>query len=189
MALYTPEIIAPTDYPDIRVALGLDGTDTTTIPDSVIESRPYLRHVEGEVQAAITTSATIVSGGGDRASALLLGVVQATAARLAMYWLAGRQGEEVRSQSLGPAAVSYREGVDWMALAARLAADASRNLSRAEYWTEGQRSMSLIGRTGPTRKARVNDTRLSIDTILRRLTPEIVKGHEFTDLAHEEEAI
>lgn len=183
---YSPAILTSADYPDIRAALGLDEDDVTTLPDSVIELRPYLRHAEGEVQATITAWATILAGADDRAAALQLGVVQLTASRLAAFWMAPRAGQEVKSQGLGPASVSFRQGPDWWELATKLAADAAMALHRAEYWSDGLQSMTLVGRAGPTRKARTNDTRLSLRTLVERLTPEAVKGHEFSDHAHEE---
>lgn len=183
---YSPELIATSNYGDIRQAVGVDSTDTTTIPDATIEALPYLPFVEGEAQATITTYAAILTAGGDRATALKLGVVQGTAGRLALMWMMGRQGAEVTGEGLGPANVRYREGPDWTALGARLLRDAAANLHRAEYWTSGLQSMTLFGRTGPTRKARVNSTQLSMRTLIDRLTPEAVKGHEYTDHAHEE---
>lgn len=183
---YSPSIIAASNYIDIRQALGVDATDTTTVPDATIEALPYLPYVEGEAQATVTTYAAIIVAGGARATALKLGVIQGTAARLALMWMMGRQGAEVTGQGLGPANVRYREGPDWQALADRLLRDAAANLHRAEYWTEGLQSMSLFGRTGPTRVARTDSTQISMRTIIDRLTPEIVKGHEYTDHAHEE---
>lgn len=183
---YIPTLISPADYPDIRVALGLDGTDTTTLPDSVIEARPYLQFVEYEVQATITSYATILSGGGGRAAALALGVVYGTAARLAGLWLAARQGAEVKSQGLGPASVSFREGPKWAELAERLAGEAATALHRAEYWTSSLQSIQMVGRAGPTRKARDDGAMLSRTTIIERLLPEVVKGHDWTDHSHEE---
>lgn len=183
---YTPEVISSAEYLDIRIALGLDSSDTTTLPDAVIASRPYLQFVEVEVQATITAWSTILSGGGDRAASLIAGVVLGTAARLASLWMAGRQGAEVKSQALGPASASFREGPKWAELAMRLASEAAQALHRAEYWSEDLQSMTLVGRAGPTRRARTDDVRLSRRTLIERLLPEAIKGHEFTDHAHEE---
>lgn len=163
--------------------LGLDGDDTTTLPSSVIEMRPYLRFAEGEAQAVVATWAAVLVAGGAPASALELGVVQLTASRIAAYWLAPRQGAEVKSQGLGPATVSYREGPKWWELAVKLAADAAASFQNAEAPGELS-SMTLVGRAGPTRKARDDDTRLSLRTLVERLTPEAVKGFEWSDSSH-----
>lgn len=178
---YTPVIIATTDYPDIRLALGLSGTDTTTIADATVESRSYLPQVEVTVTAKITTYATILAAGGNQAWALKQGVVLGTAARLAQYYLAGKAAEEVERSTVGPYTTQYRKGPDWMALAEQLARDAVEWIERADNWGNSPRRITLVGRTGPTRRQEDGEREMSLFDWQELMLPPRVKGHMYDD--------
>jgi hypothetical protein len=178
---FTPAIITAGDYDDIRTALGLAGTDTTTISDSVVESGAYLPFAEIVVKQKVTTWATIKAAGGDKAYMLASGVVLLTAARLAAFWMASKSNEEVERVSVGPYTTQYRKGVDWQAMAESLAREAAEALQRVVTWGESPARITLAGRSGPTRRAETNDTDMTLFDWQELLLPPVIKGHVFTE--------
>lgn len=182
--MYAPVVISSADYGDVRLSLGLSATDTTNVPDTLIEGRLYLRWVEGRVIEDITTYATILLStdaayDGQRADMLKSGVIAWTASRVAALWFAARQAEEVVSHALGPAKVQYREGPDWMKLAEKLADAAAADLSIVENWGTAAPRITLFARTGPTRKAADDETVVGITTWRERLWPPVVKDRDY----------
>lgn len=178
---YTPVIIDATDYPDIRTALGLASTDTTTVPDATIEGRAYLQFVERMVKAKITTYAAILVAAADKAETLQDGVVLWTAARLARFWLAAKAGDEVQRIGVGPYSTQYRAGPDWVALSEELAREAAAAFERVEVWGASPQRVTIGGRTGPTRYAEASETEMSLYDWRELLLPAAVKGHMYDD--------
>lgn len=178
---YSPTIIDTGDYEDIRVALGLDVNDTTTLPAEVIEGRPFLRFVEGMVKQRITTYATILATAGDKADTLKLGVVLGTAAQLAANYLHARQSEEVKTSAVGPYTTTYREGVDWTALAAKLAVQAAEALARVLAWSASPTRLTFAGVAGPTRRMEAADADMSVADWREWLEPPAIRGHVWTE--------
>lgn len=178
---YAPAIIATSDYPDVRLALGLDATDTTTLADAVIEGRPYLQWVERVVKQRFTTYATILSDAGDKAEALKDGVVLATAAMVARGYLAARTSEEVQRTTVGPYTTQYRPGPEWTALADDLAERAAEVLSRVSRWSQSPQAITMHGRSGPTRKAQTDENMMTASKWAEYLTPPVIRGRQWYD--------
>lgn len=111
----TVYLSAPTDYEDIRVALGLAPDDTTTLPDATIERRAYLPRVERDMAVVLADCEVTFGDDDDDDDAIVESVVYWTASLLAERWLARREGSQVTSQSLGPLSVSYQARQDWAA--------------------------------------------------------------------------
>lgn len=184
---YTPQIIATGNYGDIRLALGLDSDDTTTVPDALIESLPQLPAAEAVIIRRIPTYATILAGSDDeQINQLKSGTILATAGRLAHSYLAGRTGSELKSQGLGPASVSYRDGPDWKALGKMLLEMAGEMLSQVEEWATASDPVALFGRSGPTRKAATLGTSVSAFAWAERLVPPAARGYEYLEGDDEE---
>lgn len=178
---YTPVIIDASDYLDVRTALGLSSTDTTTVPDATIEGRAYLAFVERAVKAKLPTYAAILTAAGDKAATLQDGVVLWTAARLAQFWMAAKAGDEVTRVGVGPYSTTYRAGPEWLALAKELATEAAVALEKVERWGLSPDRVTLAGRTGPTRDHEVNETEMSIFDWEELLLPPTIKGHMYDD--------
>ena len=174
-------IIAEGDYGDIRQALGLTADDTTTVPNGLVESGAYLPLVEAQVMALVPSWSDILDSGhgaydANRAQILTSATVLLTAARLACQWFAARQGEELKSHSLGPATVTWREGADWADLCGRLRGEAADLIRQVDSWTSTETPMALFGRSGPTRAAVRNGA--GVASWIDRLVPPIVKGED-----------
>jgi len=175
---YTPVYIGVAEYVDIRLALGLAGNDTTTLADAVVEGRGFLPLVERAVTQQISGAAAIKTAGGDRAATMGDGVVLATAARLARYWLGAKTGDEVQRVVVGPFTTQYRTGPEWLDLSDSLAQDAAGAFARVLTWGADPARLTAIGRTGPTRAADERDARLWVTDWRRLLWPPPVKGYE-----------
>lgn len=176
-------IIDEGSYGDIRQALGFEADDTATIPSSLIESATYLPLVEAQTMALVPSWQDILDEGAaqyDASRAQVLGsaVVLLTAARLACQALAAQQGEEVKSHALGPATVTWREGVNWSDLCGRLRGEAADLIRQVDSWVAGSQEapITLFGRSGPTRAA--VRTGAGVNGWIDRLIPPIVKGED-----------
>lgn len=176
-------IIAEGDYGDIRQALGLEQDDTTSLSSTLVESGAYLPLVEAQVMALVPSWEDILDEGhidydANRAQILTSAVVLLTAGRLACQWFAARQGEEVKTHSLGPASVTWRDGVNWADLCGRLRGEAADLLRQVDSWVAGSQEapMTLFGRSGPTRAA--VRTGAGVEGWIDRLVPPIVKGED-----------
>ena len=106
--------ITSADYGDIRVSLGLAYDDTTTLPDTVIERRMFLPHVETAMAVVLTDcSVTWATETAANKEIVREAVVYWVASLLAERWMARMAGSQVKSQSLGPLSVSYEGGQNW----------------------------------------------------------------------------
>ena len=178
---YTPVLIAAADYLDVRLALGLASSDTTTLPDATILGRPYLQFVERMVKAKLTEYVAILAAGGDKAATLADGVVLWTAARLAQFWLAAKAGDEVTRVGVGPYTTQYRTGPEWSVLAEQLAREAAEAFERVARWGLAPDRITMGGRTGPTRDHQVSERAMSLYDWRELLRPPVIKGHMYDD--------
>lgn len=174
-------IIEEGNYGDIRQALGLAADDTTSVSNELVESGAYLPLVEAQVMALVPTWADVLDSGhagydANRAQVLRSAVILLVAARLACQWFAARQGEELKSHTLGPASVTWREGTDWGELCERLRAEASALIRQVDSWATTETPMTLFGRSGPTRAAARSGA--GVAGWIDRLVPPIVKGED-----------
>lgn len=127
MALY----IGVGEYDDIRAALGLDPESTTPISDTLIERRMFLGDVERQMTAIletceITMDEDDVDYDADVADQIKTVIVNMTASYLASKYLAKRAGDRIKSETLGPATVTYDAATDWAGQATELYGDAVR---------------------------------------------------------------
>jgi len=178
---YTPVIISAADYLDVRLALGLASTDTTTLPDATILGRPYLQYVERVTKAQFPTYAAILSAAGDKAATLADGVVLWTAARVAQFWMAAKSGDEVTRVAVGPYTTQYRTGPEWMDMAEQLAREAAGAFERVARWGMTPDRITMGGRTGPTRDHHEAETDMSLYDWRELLRPPVIKGHMYDD--------
>lgn len=177
---YDPVIIDSSDYGDIRLLLGFDAADTTSVPDSMIEARPFLRDAEADVKLMVTDHETIVDDADvdydvGRADTLKEAVIAWTAARLCVH-LASRAGSEVTSEGVGPLKVTFREGPDWLALGRDLWSQASSRVYRVLYWGVASTPVGLATVQGPTRA--YTTTPITSSDVQRLLWPPVVKGYD-----------
>ena len=178
---YTPTIIDTGDYEDVRLCLGLDATDTTTLSADVIEGRMFLRHTEAEVKQRVTTWATILSGGGDKSHTLKGAVVAWTASRIAALYLAARVSEEVERVAVGPYTTQYRKGPDWAQVASDLADTAAELFARVQTWSASPSRITMVGLSGPTRRRETAETQMTSAGWREYLEPPVVRGHVYTE--------
>lgn len=128
MALY----IGDAEYDDIRAALGLDPDSTTPISDSLIDRRMFLGDVERRMTTIITDCDEIVMDEDeddydeDVADQVKTVIVLLTASYLASGYLAKRAGDRIKSETLGPATVTYDAAPDWAGQATTLYSEAIR---------------------------------------------------------------
>lgn len=170
---------ASTDDPGIRTALGFDASDTTTMPQALIEQPPFLPVVERRTKDAVPTWAAIVAAAGDPLEDLKLAVMYGTAALFASTYFARREREEMKSAGLGDQSVSWRDAASWMDIAKNLAKQSAQLLADLNQDDDGSYLPELVTVAGPTR-ARV-DARTKYSQIdwERFLVPLPVSGQEF----------
>lgn len=176
----TFDIVATSQYTDIRLLLGLDSDDTTTLPATVIEGRPFLAFVERAVKDRLTTWATIIDDtdadyDSDEEAELVDACLLWTASRLAALYFARRESDEVESAKLGPQSTKWRAGRDWVELARELADQAYTALSNVYYWGSDFGSISLAERSGPTRYAVDNEDSTTITYWRDLLWPAVAR--------------
>ncbi len=156
--------LAVSDYPDIRMALGLAGDDTTGLPDAVIETRAHLPRVTRLVAAALEDAGDSCAFSCEEtdpdydegaAASTIDALVLLAAAQIASGWMGARGESRITSQGLGPLRVSY-DKTDWDARAVDLRARGLDAL--AEACPEAARicagdvaTLDLISLDGPSR--------------------------------------
>lgn len=127
MALY----IGTDEYDDIRAALGLDPDSTTPVSDALIQRRMFLGDVERRMTTILETCEIVMDDDDDDydadvADQIKTVIVLLTASYLASGYLARRAGDRVKSETLGPAAVTYDSAPAWADQATDLYAEAVR---------------------------------------------------------------
>lgn len=168
------DLIGSSEYGSVRLVLGLASDDTTTVPDATLADSLFLGAVERHVKRVVTAWSTILAGGGDRAQALKDGTVMLLAARVAELSLARKDAAEIKSQSLGPASVTFRDGAAWSDMARSLVGDAAKELAFAI--TGGATTgLPYIKRSGPTRAQRLSEAGANRQYWLDILTPPMIR--------------
>lgn len=119
---YTPVYLSPDDYGDIRAALGLDPDSTSPVSDTLIERRMFLPEIERRVEVQVAACEIEMDDAdadydADDAERVIEAVVYLTAARIAERYLLRAAGGRVKSQSLGPASVTWDSAPDWHGVA------------------------------------------------------------------------
>lgn len=115
---YSPVYLTADDYGDIRAALGLDPDSSSPVSDSLIERRLFLPEVERRVAVQVAACEIVMDDADadyddDDAERVKEAIVYLTAGRIADRYLQRAAGQRVKSQSLGPASVTYDAGPDW----------------------------------------------------------------------------
>lgn len=181
---YSSRIVSGIDYPDVRRALGFAGTDTTNVPDDLIEGGTFLPWVEGRAVASVPAWETILDDqdsdyDADRARSLKTGVVLWIASRIAILHFAAKVHQQVTRRELGPAKVQFHDGPDWVQLASDRASEAAEELYRVDRWGESGTRMQLVGAAGPTRAARDGMVHVPLCEWQERLLPPVVLGKDY----------
>lgn len=118
------------DYPEIRIALGLAGDDSTSLPDAAIEARAYLPQISRRVGAALADTGDACafscdSGDPDydaeKAERVKDALVFLVAQALAAGWFGARADGRITSEGLGSLRVSY-DSTNWGEVAEGLGA-------------------------------------------------------------------
>ena len=178
----TPAYLSPVDYPAIRRMLGLAGDDVTSLPDLVIEERPYLLRVEREV-GPLLDACEIDMDTADQATVewVLESIQYLVAGRIAAVQHRASTGNEVTSEKVGPVGVNYRSGPEWKEISAALLREGVEALSRVcssarDLSRQGVPS-DFIVLAGPTRKAKRSAAGgRTLESMLEALTPNLLGG-------------
>lgn len=122
---YSPVYLTTDDYDDIRVALGLDPDSTSPVSDALIGRRMFLPEIERRVEEQVDACEIVMDDAdadydADDAERVIEAIVYLTAARIAERYLVRAAGQRVKSQTLGPASVTYDAAPDWHRLATDL---------------------------------------------------------------------
>lgn len=126
------------EYPSIRIALGLAGSDTTSLPDDTIEAMQYLPDVTARVNAALTDAAGGCFSCDDedddydatKTVHAQVAIVLLVAAEIALGFRSAAGDGRITSQALGDLKVTYGK-TEWAAVAADARARGLAALARA----------------------------------------------------------
>lgn len=157
--------LSSAEYPEIRIALGLAGDDTTSLPNATIEARAYLPFVTRKVGAGLAAGGddcafSCDSGDPDydeeQAEYVIDALVLLTAARIAEGWYRARADERITARGVGPARESF-DKTDWQAHAASLMRQGLEALagacpSAAVAYGGGASGVDLMYSDGPSRR-------------------------------------
>lgn len=119
------------EYDDIRVALGLDPDSTTPVSDALIQRRMFLGDVERRMTTIIADCEIVMDDEEDDydedvADQVKTVIVLLTASQIASGYLAKRAGDRIKSETLGPATVTYDAAPNWAEQSTTLFGDALR---------------------------------------------------------------